>query len=279
MSLLLTVLLPAALAQDTGLDTGDLALPGDERFERDGLFDFEVPEGETIIVTDEAEVRRRQEQLVESLEELGYKKKRGRDGRTVYVTDTPWEPKVIVDDDGWMIMRRRPIVLTDPDLPEHWWFSDTPLEYLSCVVAPQLCVRLGGLVVSKKKLGHKKSAVVAASEDELRAWGDAIADRALSQRIYEELPAELDRIWYEGVSAEGEPIGGPRERRARILELWLSRTDNRWGDAARGAIEAYMEFVIQESGEPYTAEEIEAANARRTCRRALVLPVAVADEP
>ncbi len=276
---LLTALLPAALARDTGLDTEDLALPGDEAFERDGLFDFEVPEGETIIVTDEAEVRRRQEQLVESLEELGYKKKRGRDGRTVYVTDTPWEPKVIVDDDGWMIIRRRPIVLTDPDLPDHWWFSDTPLEYLSCVVAPQLCVRLGGLVISKKKLGHRKAAVVAASEDELRAWGDAIADRALSQRIYEELPAELDRIWYEGVGADGEPIGGPRERRERILELWLSRTDNRWGDAARGAIEAYMEFVIQESGEPYTAEEIEAANARRTCRRPLVLPAAVDGEP
>lgn len=274
MLTLLTALLPAALAQ--GLDTGEYAVPGEEAFERDGLFDYEPeydgPVGETIVVTDEAEVKRRQAELVESLEGLGYEKKRGRDGRTVYVTDTPWEPKVIVDDDGWMIMRRRPVVLTDPDLPDHWWFSDTPVEYLTCVVAPHLCVRLGGLVISPKKLGHKKAAVVMASEDELRAWGDAIADHALSERLYEGLPEELDRIWYEGVTADGLTLGAPEQRRAHILELWISRTDNRWGDAARGAIEAYMEYVIQESPHPYTAAEIEAANARRTCQRALVLP-------
>jgi len=274
MLLLLTALLTPGFAQDPGLDADELALPDEGSFERDGLFEYEGPVGETIVVTDEAEVRRRQEAFVKELKSLGYKAKRDKDGRTVYVSETPWKPKVIVDDDGWMVLKRRPIVFTDPDLPDHWWFSDTPIEYVTCVVAPHLCIRMGGLVISKKKLTHHKAAVVNSTQAEMTEWGDAIADHALSERIYTEIPEQLDQVWYEGIGPEGQALASWEERRGWILELWMSRTDNRWGDAARESIEGYMIYVIQDSQTPYSAEEIAAANARRKCRRELVLPTA-----
>jgi hypothetical protein len=280
-ALLLAAVSLALAQEDPGLDPDELALPDDEPVEYDSDFGYDpdVGVGETIVVTDEYEVKRRQQAMINELRRLGYKEKKDRNGRTVYVSDVPWEPKVIVDDDGWMILRRRMVVLTDPDLPDSWWFSDTPLEYLTCVVAPHMCVRLGGMVISKRKLAHKKEAVVEATEDELQAWGDALAGAALQDRLYEELPAQLDAVWLEGVTPEGEQLPTHGERRAWILELWLNRTDNPWGDAAREAIEAYMEFVIQASPAPYTAAEISAANARRKCQRELVLTVPLANGP
>ena len=62
------------------------------------------------------------------------------------------------------------------------------------------------------------------------------------------------------------------DRRAWILELWLYQADTPWGDAAREAIEAYMEYIIQASETPYLAEEIALENTACTCQRELVLP-------
>jgi len=273
LSVLLLGLSGPVFADDAGLDEDEMALPDEGTFERDGLFEFDGPMGETIIVTDEAEVHRRQQEFVNELRNLGYKEKKGKDGRTVYVSETPWKPKVIVDDDGWMVLKRRPIVLTDPDLPEHWWFSDTPVEYVTCVVAPHLCIRMGGLVISKRKLTHHKAAVVNATQDEMTEWGDAIADHSLSERLYTELPDQLDLLWYEGKAPDGQMLASWEERRAWILDLWVTRTDNQWGDAARDALEGYMTYVIQDSMNPYTAQEIADANARKTCLRVLVLPL------
>jgi len=273
MLLLLTALLLPAQAQDPGLDAEELALPDDEAFERDGLFEYEGLVGDTIVVTDEAEVKRRQQEVINELRDLGYKAKRDRNGRTVYVHDVPWKPKVIMDDDGWMVLKRRRVVLTDPDLPDHWWFSDTPVEYITCVVAPHLCIRMGGMFISERKLMHHKAAVVNTTQDEMREWGDAIADHSLTERIYTELPEQLDQVWYQGVGPEGEVLTSWEERRRWILDLWVTRTDNHWGDATREAIEGYMIYVIQDSNEPYTAAEVDDANARKTCLRELVLPV------
>jgi len=258
-----------ALADDTGLSPEETALPDDGELVEDRI--FMLPEGETIIVTDESEVAAARLELTEALTRSGYEKKRARGGRTVYVAEAPWKPKVIVDEDGWMLMRRRPVVLTRPDLPDVW-FADTPLEYLTCVVAPPLCVRIGGLVISDRKLNHRKAEIMAHAGDELNAWSEAKASLYAQTRLFEELPAALDTVWYEGLTPEGESLPGVAERKAWILELWMTRTDNDWGDAARGVVEDFMAYVIQASNEPFTEAEIAAANARRTCRRELHLP-------
>ena len=263
---LLTLL---ALADDTGLSPEEMALPDDGALVEDRI--FMVPEGETIIVTDEAEVAAARQELTEALAIGGYQKKRSRDGRTIYVAEAPWKPKVVVDEEGWMIMRRRPVVFTKPDLPDSW-FADTPLEYLTCVIAPPLCVRIGGAVISERKLNHRKAEVVAHVGDELTAWSDAKAGLYAQARLFEEIPNALDRVWYEGLTPEDEPLPELVDRKAWVLDLWMTRADNDWGDAARGVVEDFMAYVVQSSNAPFTAQEIAAANARRTCARELVLP-------
>ena len=142
---------------------GEDTVEGDVEY--DGMF-IGATVGDVMIV-DEAALKRARHEVTEALEAHGYDKKRRRGDRTVYVSETAWKAKVIVDDDGWMIMRRRGVVLQAPDLPSHWWFSDTPLEYLTCVVAPHLCVKVGGLLVSKRRLQAQKGRVVEAMQDEL----------------------------------------------------------------------------------------------------------------
>lgn len=252
----------AAETKNTSRDTASPAAEG------------EAPvTGEVIYVYDEA-VKRAREELDITLRQMGYHTRRSGDGRTTYGHGDPWRPWVVVDDEGWMRIRRAPVQFGKPDLPGIW---SGPLGYLVCLTQPTACVHVGGVVINRRKLAWQKEAVSRKLEPRVRAYREAVRDRAMTRRVEQELPEALDLLWQEGVPlAEGnDPLDTPRERRQALVDFWYSRAPTPWGQEVRRVVEDFVRYEVQAGPHPFSPAEIEAA-----CRRApggtrpLVIPPA-----
>jgi hypothetical protein len=222
----------------------------------------DVPSEELDVVAGSPEVQRRRAEVYASLRAQGYRKGRRKGDYQVFNSETPWAPRVLVHDDGWVVTRRAPPRVHPPGRS----FSDegSPAEYLWCILAPPLCVSLGGVVVSERKLAHVRAEVLDATHEEVRALNDAVARRALSRRVNADIPADLEAIW-------GRSGLAPEQRRLLLFTYWDTRTDTPEGAAARDAVRAFLLGVVQTSDEPFPPEELARLNAARTSRDALVL--------
>lgn len=204
------------------------------------------------------------EAVAEALLDRGYTLTRRRDdGATVYRhEDSPWKGRVIVDDDGWMLVRREPLrVEGRPVLPG--MERNSAGAWAMCVVWPFLCVRAGGAAISGAKF---RGATVDMVEDVgplVNTWNDRVADRALAGKL-DDLPALLAACWEQGRALDGaRQLDTATERRADIAAYWTSRTDTSYGDRVRDVVDAYVRAVIQTGEAPYTPAEIDAINAGR----------------
>ena len=217
---------------------------------------------ELDVVHHDFAVQHARAELFEVLTAEGYRKGEHKNDRTVFASRTPWKPKVTVHDDGWVYVQRQPPRIHAPGRA----FADQgrPTEYLWCLLAPTACISVGGWLVSDRKLGAAKQEVLDATAEKVRAMNDAVARRELGRRLYDEIPADLERIWAQTALA-------PAHRRALLYEYWDSRTETPEGEQAKDAIEAFLRGVVQSSDTPYTTEELAALNARRSTARALSL--------
>jgi len=223
-----------------------------------------------IEVISEEEVRRLRNDVERAVEGLGYRKDGWRRGYEVYLHPVPWKPEVWISQDGMVRLKRRRVHFRLPEIGGGAW-GWVPVRALACVVAPTACVRVGGQVISDRKLRWHKEEVVTESYGQVVAWQDAIATNATNALI-DGLPTQLDALWEEGVHPEsGELVETMEARRQIILEMWVHRADNRWGLAVREAIGLYLKHVLQDSPHPVTDEELADVNARRAFGPALVL--------
>ncbi len=223
---------------------------------------------EVLYVDDQAVIRARQE-LGFALRDMGYQRHRVRNGREIYVNEIPWKPQVVVDDDGWMVIRRAPPSFGKPELPGIW---SGPLGYLVCVANPTACVHIGGWVISERKLAWHKEAVVDHTQVTMGNYEDAIIARALVRRTGQEVPDALVALWEHGTPFEGEGLVATHaERRAAMLGLWSSRNCNEWGDAVRAVVEDFMRYEVQQSSHPFTPDELARANEASRCDAPLIL--------
>ena len=219
---------------------------------------------ETILVTGELEVQKAREAVVLRLRDEGYKRSEREGDYTVFKSDTPYHPQVWLHDDGWVSLRRQPPRIHSPGHA----FADqgSPLNYLWCV--PTLmtaCVSVGGWTIGPRKYGAIKSDILEATRPEVRKLNDAIVRNHLGQRIYKDIPTDLDKLWRDASQ--------PAEVRRRLIYLyWDSRLENESGFAAKKAIRSFMLGVVQPSAEPYTAVELGGLNADRQSLAALELP-------
>lgn len=226
-----------------------------------------VPD-ETIYVGDQA-VQKAREEVGLALRELGYKKKRNRKGVEIYVNEAPWKPQVLVDDDGWLVVRRAPPTVGKPDLPGVW---GGPLGYLVCVVNPTACIHIGGIVVSPRKLAWQKEEVVRHLQPTMGRYEDALVERAFHVRTGQEVPDALIDLWEHGVPLEGEEALLTHEaRRAALLELWASRNCNEWGEAVRDVVRDFLVYEVQAGDHPLLGSEVALANLRRRCEEPLII--------
>ncbi len=272
ISLLLTLALaqeaPAIVPEAAPLDEDELGEP--EPVRREGIFEVPVME---VIVTDEAAVEMARQAVDQELRDLGYEAQRRRDDRTVYISEVGWENKVVVHDDGWMYFRKRPPHVRKPPTPQGAWWDGVPVvEWTPCILMPLLCVSTGTLGVRPQLVEQNKEDVVEGTAYEMRDYADTIAAEALGRKLNEEIPDWLDMLWHQGIDPYQDQVYETHEaRRRHILEYWISRTDNVYGDAVRQVVEHYMLYEIQSSQDPFTQDEIAWANAERRCERELVL--------
>ena len=235
-----------------------------------------APADEEIFVYDEA-VKRAWGEVQQDLRDLGYERKRSRDGREIYANEVGWKPTVIIDEDGWMRVKRAPVTLGKPELSGIW---RGPLGYLVCVVQPTACVHIQGQIVSGRKLAPQKLKVTRQLDPALDQYREAISKQAMFRWTDQDLPQALDDLWQAGVSIGGDTPGvfsQGAERRQALADFWTSRLNNEWGAGSRRVARAFMEYEVQQGPFPFTAAEIEAINQRRSWGEPLALPLPSGD--
>jgi hypothetical protein len=216
---------------------------------------------ELDVVGGTPEIRRKRAELYQQLRDQGYRKGPRKGDYQVFLSPTPWKPRVFVHDDGWVTVKRQPPRIHAPGRS----FADegNRAEYLWCIIAPTACVSIGGWVVSERKLAPQKQAVYESTRAAARELNDAVARDALGKRLNDVIPADLERIW-------AQPLPG-EERRRLLFVYWDTRTDTPEGRAAQAVIRDFLDAVVQSSAEPFTAAELAAWNGTRSSVEALVL--------
>ncbi len=216
---------------------------------------------ELDVVGGTPEIRRKRAELYQELRDQGYRKGARKGDYQVFLSPTPWKPRVFVHDDGWVTVKRQPPRIHAPGRS----FADegNRAEYLWCILAPTACVSVGGWVVSERKLARQKQEVYEATRQAARELNDAVARDALGNRLNEVIPADLERIWLQPLPGE--------ERRRLLFMYWDTRTDTPEGHAAQGVIQDFLNAVVQSAADPFTVAELAAWNTTRSSVEALAL--------
>lgn len=222
------------------------------------LPDWAVP-GETIVVDSAGTVAETRAELEAGLRDLGYGTKKRRGDWTIYVSEIPWYPQVMIHDSGYMRIKRRPLHFRLPEIAD-WGGAEKPLELALCLIQPTSCIRFQGLLVSKRRLRHKEEEVVNRTRGQMASFQDSLANAALSERLAG-MNAVLMGLWRDGIHPDfEEPLEDMSARRRALVELWVEPAENAWGDRVRAHIEVFVDDVVQASPDSFLPEEIEAAN-------------------
>ena len=246
-------------------DTGLEGLDDWDPFQQGAPPDWATP-GEILVVGPGNNVAQKREELGGALRDLGYGNMKRRGDWSVYLADAPWYPKVMVHDSGYMMIKRRGVHFKLPEIAD-WGGLEKPLEVALCLVQPTSCIRVHGLLVSKRRLRWKEQEVVDQTRKQMTAFQDSIANANLAERIAG-LVEVLNLLWREGIQPEAtERLESPQARRLAIVEMWQALASNHWGDTVRSHIEVFVDDVIQVSSTPFTQEEVEKANQGRQSER------------
>lgn len=233
-----------------------------------------VGASEEMIVHGQREIARRRAEINADLLEMGYRAK-DKGEVTVYRPDSVWHPSVLVYDDGFVVLKRTPPRF-DPPIQ-----GSSNLRYLACVPPfTPMCLRLGGWMVSEKKLTPQKARVADALDADVDAWQAAIIRQANAVRVGQEVPDMLTATWEQGAPLEpgGATLEDPVARRAAILEFWASRADTAEGAAVRAVTGDFIRYVVQDSPWPATPDEIAATEARCGCGASILAEPQAPDE-
>jgi hypothetical protein len=217
-----------------------------------------------IVVIGEREVEAARLAVLGTVDDLGYTKGKDRGDRMVLRDpDAHWRGKVLVWDDGRLSTRR-----TGPSGKKMAPIKGTRIRpYPLCIVMPTACVAFGSAFMSDAKWQAIENDVVDATNDGVATWNEKIADRELAERLAA-VPDRLAATWERGEPLVGDhPLASWPERRAEILAFWESRTETRWGEEVREAVERFVRAVVQTSEHPFEPGEIEAFNLRTSAAR------------
>ena len=246
-------------------DTGLEGIEQWDPFQQGDAPDWATP-GETLVVSSGNHVAQKRAELGGALRDLGYGNMKRRGEWSIYLAEAPWYPKVMVHDSGYMMIKRRGVHFKLPEIAD-WGGLEKPLELALCLVQPTSCVRVHGLLTSKRRLRWKEQEVVDQTRKQMIAFQDSIADANLAERTAG-LAEVLNLLWREGIQpGASERLKSPEARRRAIVEMWQLPAANRWGDTVRSHIEVYVDDVVQASSAPFTPEEVRQANKGRQSER------------
>ena len=226
---------------------------------------------EEMVIHGQMVVAKKRKALENRLRRMGYKKFVRKKGRTTIRHARPYRPTILLDDDGWMMIKRSPIRFEPPGKAAE---RSSKLKYLWCLPPPTVaCIRIGGQVVNRRRLMTYKNRVAVQSFGYVKEWQDAIISQAMNVRLTTDIPEMLDSIWKEGLTGDDTPpLQTPKDRRSAIMEFWHTRTCVKEGAQARQLAWDFIVYEIQASEHPASRAEIEAANAKLNCSDATPLP-------
>lgn len=251
-------------AADEETDTG----------EEPRLVEFLHDGEDDMIVWGEMQVEAARQEVIRELREQGYTREiRKKDKSFVILRhDDAWKGEVLVYDDGWIRMRRQPVQFEGREMP--WAPRNSAGAWAGCIIYPWACLKMGGVLIGKRKFVAQKRRTLAVVEDDATDFAERLADHATTEWA-NDLPDELQRLWDSGVPIDSteEPVifEDVVERRAALLAFWDSRTENPWGEQVRRAVEAFLQGEVQCSDHPVTAEELHKLNIGRQPLRPLAL--------
>jgi hypothetical protein len=201
---------------------------------------------EVVVVVGDASPEFAFQRLIDAFGREGWRLKRVRgDGVAVFKHGQQWKGAVLVGPQG-SVRVRRPVV------------HDAGLIFNVAAIGVH-----GQALPSKRKLRGPRARVLEGVDAELRGYRAAVSDRAAPAGDAVLLRA-LDALWRYGTPLRGgEQIPDLAGRRADALDYWASRTETDEGRASQQLVSRWLAEVVQRSAWPLTADEVEAAEARR----------------
>ena len=234
-------------------------------------------EVEEIIVYGEILVARARKQVELELKNEGYSEVIERGDKVIFRHPSAWKGEVVLHDDGWMVARRQRVRFEGREMP--WAEKNSPLAVAGCFVYPWLCLRMGGLMVGKRKYRAQEGRTLSEVHDEAEEWAARIADLSVDHKM-NALPNQLTALWNEGIPLEGEggSIADYSDRKLALLAFWESRTDTAWGERIREGVEAFIRAEVQHGEHAFTDEEIATFNENSVASRPFSLARPVVQE-
>jgi hypothetical protein len=226
---------------------------------------------EEMIVIGKMRVAKTRAMVEIKLKRMGYHSVNQKNGRTIIRHRAAHKPTIIVDDDGWVRLKRSPIKIDPPGK------KDSKLRYLWCLppftITPA-CIKAGGQLIHRRRHLNHKDRVLSQIKPYLREWTDAVIDHAMDARLTEGIPDMLDAIWAHGTPEQTDtpPLPTPSARREAILHFWASRSCTKEGEQARVLASDFFNETIQNSPNPANFSEIAATNTAQRCPDAKRLP-------
>lgn len=187
------------------------------------------------------------ERVDERMIDLGYTPTRTRDGRTVWKNRNPgerWKPRVIIDDDGWYELRTPVVSGLGPRVKagEVRRDDNTSFQAMDRTV-PVVAPGVGGSFAGRRLRKQAEARVARQVDDVVRDLAEAQQEVGFAA-VVANLPARLDRLWYDGLDREGRTVDSRRERVAALLEWWATRTRTREGETIRRMIGDYLRHEV-----------------------------------
>ena len=126
-------------------------------------------------------------------------------------------------------------------------------------------------VVSARKMKAARAEVLNSVTKDLRTWREAVSAEEFTKRLQVELPARLDRVWFDGVAFDGGALPTLAERRAALLTFWATRTCGTEGYEVRLLVQRFLTEVVQTSPAPITPADLAQANEQDLCEEPLTM--------
>ena len=225
---------------------------------------------EEMIVLGQLQVARTRQMVVTKLQRMGYAEVKRKNGRSILRHRAAYKPTVILDDDGWVSLKRSPLKIDPPGK------KSNKLRYLWCLppftITPA-CIKPGGQLISRRKLSGHKERVVKQITPYLREWKGAVITHSMDARLSKEIPDLLDEIWEQGQAGDGPFLESHAQRRAAIFDFWANRSCVKEGGLAREVARDFIVEIIQNSATPASRSELRKTNKLQRCPDARPLPL------
>ena len=220
-----------------------------------------------IEVIGEAAVDAARDDVVRTMEDLGWKARRKRGGHVVFRGPEAWMGKAHLYSSGDIHFTTPVLAINGPretggnDGVSRGFDNDAQSGTVGISVAP---------LPAGRKVRSAQAEIRETVQPLVLEYRKKIQGRHFAVYIGS-IPERLDALWENGESflgAEGT-VDGMDARRAEVLEFWGSRLDSPEGRVVSRTVENWIRNVVQNSDHPVTASEKAEAESHRKDGRLL----------